>query len=440
MASLVELIKVLINGEQDNQINNSMSLQQEVREALVERFVRYVQIDTESDASSKTYPSTAKQLDLLRLLKDELIAMGASEVEMDEYGYVFATIPASEGCENAPVIGLIAHVDTSPDLCGKDVKPQIVQAYDGGDIQLGSSGYVLSPTDFPELSAFVGHDLITTDGTTLLGADDKAGVAEIMSIAQYLLTHPEAKHGKVRIGFTADEEIGCGVDYFDVARFGADFAYTLDGSREGELEYECFNASSADIIARGRNVHPGYAKDKMINALQALVDLHNMLPEGERPECTEGFQGFYHLTHLSGGVDEAKAHYIIRDHDLAIMQSRKEHLEASVRTINAQLGREVLELTLKDQYYNMKEKIAPHMELINLAAEAMQLAGVTPEIRPIRGGTDGARLSYMGLPCPNLFAGGMNFHGRFEYVSIQTMLKAVETVVHLLRLFSERTK
>lgn len=414
-------------------------IQDVVQSELEARFLRYVQIDTQSDATSTSYPSTDKQLVLLSLLKDELHSIGASDVLMDAYGYVTASIPASEGCEDAPTIGLIAHVDTSPDLSGADVHPQIVRAYAGGDIPLGESGYTLSPRDFPELNAVLGHDLITTDGTTLLGADDKAGVAEIMTIASYLIQHPELRHGKVRIAFTADEEIGRGVDYFDVETFGADYAYTLDGSCEGELEYECFNASSAAVVARGRNVHPGYAKGKMINALQALVDLHNMLPERERPECTEGFEGFYHLTELSGSVDEARSHYIIRDHDRHILEERKRHLEASVRSINAVWGEEVLHLSIQDQYYNMRERIEPHMELINLAAEAMQMAGVSPLIRPIRGGTDGARLSYMGLPCPNLFAGGMNFHGRFEYASLQTMSRAVETVIHLLTLFAKKS-
>lgn len=413
-------------------------IQDFVREDLLQRFLRYVQIDTASDPTSKTYPSTAKQLDLLRLLKEELISLGASEVEMDKYGYVMATIPATEGYEDSPVIGLIAHVDTSPDLSGAGVKPQLIRSYAGGDIALGESGYTLSPEDFPELLSVVGHDLITTDGTTLLGADDKAGVAEIMTIADYLLRHPEAKHGKVRIAFTADEEIGRGVDYFDVTQFGADYAYTLDGSCEGELEYECFNASSAEITACGRNVHPGYAKGKMINALQALCDLHALLPESERPEHTEGFNGFYHLTQMSGTVDKAESHYIIRDHDRQILEERKAHLTASVRTINAQLGQEVLSLKLNDQYYNMREQIEPHFHIVDLAARAMTMAGVQPLIRPIRGGTDGARLSYMGLPCPNIFAGGMNFHGRYEYASLHTMSRAVESIVHLLGLFAER--
>lgn len=408
------------------------TIAQGVEQRLLERFVRYVQIHTTSDPTSSTYPSTERQKVLLELLAQELRVLGLADVEMDEWGYVMATIPASQGRESEPTIGLIAHVDTSPDMSGEGVRPQVIKGYQGGDISLGTSGYTLSPNDFPELMQYVGHDLITTDGTTLLGADDKAGVAEIMMLAEWLLTHPEVTHGRIRIAFTADEEIGCGVDHFDVERFGADYAYTIDGSAEGELEYECFNAASAHLIAQGRNVHPGYAKGKMINALQALYDLHALLPEGERPEITEGFDGFYHLTQVCGGVDRAEAHYIVRDHDRELFEKRKHALERAVTTMNARLGQEVLSLELTDQYYNMKAMIEPHMYIVDRAIRAMKLAGVTPFIRPIRGGTDGARLSYMGLPCPNIFAGGMNFHGRYEYASLQTMSRAVETLVHLV--------
>lgn len=409
-----------------------MSIAHDVRQSLLERFVRYVQIDTQSAYDSDTYPSTARQLDLLRLLRDELLSLGAQEVEMDAYGYVMATLPASPGCEQAPTIGLIAHVDTSPDLSGAGVRPQIIHHYDGGDIALGNSGYVLSPKDFEELSLFIGHDLITTDGTTLLGADDKAGVAEIMTLAEYLLQHPEIRHGRIRIAFTADEEVGAGVDHFDVARFGADFAYTMDGGREGELEYECFNAASARLTARGRNVHPGYAKGKMINALQLLHELHAALPSEECPECTEGYEGFYHLTQLSGSVEQAEAHYIIRDHDRVRFEERKRYLSDQVQQINSRYHAEVLHIEVHDQYYNMRERIEPHMYIVERAAAAMRAVGIEPLIRPIRGGTDGARLSYMGLPCPNLFAGGMNFHGRYEYVSIDSMCRAVEMLTILL--------
>lgn len=403
-----------------------------VREELVARFVRYAQIDTQSAYGTDCYPSTTKQLDLLRLLRDELLELGISDAEMDEHGYVMGTIPASSGYEAEPTIGLIAHVDTSPDMSGANVRPQMVYGYDGGDIALGTSGYVLSPREFPELKQFVGHDLITTDGTTLLGADDKAGVAEIMTLASYLMAHPEIQHGRIRIAFTADEEVGAGVDHFDVARFGADFAYTMDGSQEGELEYECFNAASADITAIGRNVHPGYAKGKMINALQLLHDLHTQLPTQARPERTEGYEGFYHLTQLTGTVEQAQAHYIIRDHDRTLFEEKKDLLTSLVRQTNEGYGTEVLRLKLDDQYYNMRERIEPHMEIVDRAAQAMRSTGITPLIRPIRGGTDGARLSYMGLPCPNIFAGGMNFHGRYEYTSIDTMTRAVEMLVYLV--------
>lgn len=410
-------------------------IQHDVREALIARFLRYVQIDTQSSYESASYPSTSKQYDLLSLLRSELEEMGASEVTMDQYGYVMAMIPASPGCESVPTVGLIAHVDTSPDLSGAGVRPQLIPNYDGGDIALGDSGYVLSPRDFPELKHVVGHDLITTDGTTLLGADDKAGVAEVMTIAHYLLMHPELEHGPVRIAFTADEEIGRGVDYFDVEAFGANYAYTLDGGSEGELEYECFNACSATIVVQGRNVHPGYAKGKMINALQVLHDIHAALPAEERPEYTEGYEGFYHLTNVSGSVDQAEAHYIIRDHDRATFEERKAILREIVAYLNDSLGGSFIQMKLEDHYYNMKDKVIAHPELIKLAEEAMTLSGVVPNIRPIRGGTDGARLSYMGLPCPNIFAGGMNFHSRYEYASQQTMSRTVEVMIRTLGLF-----
>lgn len=413
-------------------------IQHEVQEELLARFLNYVRIDTESDPKSETYPSTKKQLVLLRMLHEELRDMGASDVVMDEYGYVTATIPATPGCETKPVIGLIAHVDTSPDLSGRDVQPQLIRNYDGGSIRLGESPYSLSLDAFPELSQFIGHDLITTDGTTLLGADDKAGVAEIMTVTEYLLKHRETlQHGKVRIAFTADEEIGRGVDFFNVEAFGADYAYTLDGSYEGELEYECFNACSVVLEVQGRNIHPGYAKGKMLNALQILCDLHQSLPKDERPECTEGYEGFYHLTEITGTVDRARASYIIRDHSSERFQERKDVLMRLVREMNDKLATEAVSINIQDQYYNMRDEILKHPQLISLAKEAMHLAGVTPIIKPIRGGTDGARLSFMGLPCPNLFAGGLNFHGRYEYVSLQSMARAVETVIHLLRLFAK---
>lgn len=406
---------------------------QEFRSELKERFLRYVQIDTQSDYEGKTYPSTARQLTLLSLLRDELLELGLTDATMDEHGYVMATLQASSERTSDPTIGFIAHVDTSPDMSGV-VHPQYIEHYDGRDIPLGDSGYTLSPRDFPELTKLKGHDLFTTDGTSLLGADDKAGVAEIMTLISFLLRHPEIPRGTIRIAFTADEEIGAGVDFFDIQRFGADYAYTMDGSSEGELEYECFNAASATVTVRGRNVHPGYAKGKMINALQALHDLHDLLPEGARPEKTIGYEGFYHLTRSEGTVEEALAHYIIRDHDRDLFEQKKAHLIQCIKTINAHHGQEVITLEMSDQYYNMRDVIESHMYIVDRAVQAMQLANVSPMIRPIRGGTDGARLSQRGLPCPNIFAGGMNFHGRYEYASLDTMCRAVLVLIYLASL------
>lgn len=403
---------------------------------LKDRFLQYVGFDTQSDESSTTFPSTDKQLVLLRHLAEEMKALGLTEVEMDQHGYVMGTIPATPGCEGAPVIGFISHVDTAPDMSGKDVKPQIIENYDGGDIRLNDQ-LMMHVADFPELAFFNGHTLITTDGTTLLGADDKAGVAEIMTAAEHLMQHPEVKHGKIRIGFTPDEEIGRGVDHFDVARFGAKYAYTMDGSIEGELEYENFNAASAKLTVSGRNIHPGYAKGKMINSLQVLCDLHALLPEAMRPEATAGYEGFFHLIGINGSVEKASASYIIRDHDRKLFDEKKELMTAAVAYINKKYGSEIMVLELRDQYYNMREMVEPHPEIIEKAMEAMQLAGVTPKVQPIRGGTDGARLSYMGLPCPNLFAGGMNFHGKYEYCSLDSMQRAVETICHLAVLWAK---
>lgn len=403
---------------------------------LKERFLQYVGFDTQSDESSTSFPSTDKQLVLLRHLAEEMKALGLSEVEMDEYGYVMGSIPATPGCEHAPVIGFIAHVDTAPDMSGKDVKPQIIENYHGGDIRLNEE-LTMRVADFPELAFFKGHTLITTDGTTLLGADDKAGVAEIMTAAEYLLAHPEIKHGKIRIGFTPDEEIGRGVDHFNVERFGAKFAYTMDGSIEGELEYENFNAASAKLTVDGRNIHPGYAKGKMINSLQVVCDLHGLLPEAMRPEATAGYEGFFHLIGINGSVEKASVSYIIRDHDRKLFEEKKELIKAAVAYINRKYGSDIVSLELKDQYYNMREMVEPHPEIIEKAIAAMKLAGVTAKVQPIRGGTDGARLSYMGLPCPNIFAGGMNFHGKFEYCSLDSMQRAVDTICHLAALWAE---
>ncbi len=403
---------------------------------LKERFLKYVSFDTQSSEESETYPSTDKQLVLLHELANEMRALGLQEVSTDRFGYTMGTIPATSGCENAPVVGFIAHVDTSPDMSGKDVKPRTVENYDGGDIALNGH-LTMKVADFPELKEFVGHTLIHTDGTTLLGADDKAGVAEIMTAAEYLIAHPEIAHGKIRIGFTPDEEVGRGVDHFDVAAFGADFAYTVDGGFEGELEYENFNAAGAKIEIQGRNVHPGYAKDKMINAIEVACELNGMLPAWERPEHTEGYDGFYHCVGLNGTVEKASVSYIIRDHDASKFEQKKVYLHDCVALLAKKYGEGVLKLTLKDQYYNMRKMVEPHPQVIDKALEAMRMAGVVPIVRPIRGGTDGARLSFMGLPCPNIFTGGMNFHGKFEYVSLTTMHKAMQTIINLAQLWAK---
>ena len=402
---------------------------------LLERFLKYVSFDTQSDESSTTFPSTEKQKVLLNYLADEMRGLGLTEVEMDSYGYVMGTIPATPGCEDKPVIGFISHVDTSPDMSGKDIKPQIIEHYDGKDIRLNET-VTMRVADFPELSFFKDHTLITTDGTTLLGADDKAGVAEIMTMAEYLLSHPEIKHGKIRIGFTPDEEVGRGVDYFDVARFGAQYAYTVDGGFEGELEYENFNAASAHFDVQGKNIHPGSAKDKMLNALRVVCEIDALLPEAQRPEHTEGYEGFYHLASISGNVEKAESYYIIRDHDRAKFEQKKDFARQVADFMNLKYGEGTVTLTLKDQYYNMREMVEPHPELIARAEEAMRKAGVVPAVKPIRGGTDGARLSYMGLPCPNLFTGGMNFHGKYEYASLDTMKRALQTLINLAELWA----
>ena len=403
---------------------------------LKDRFLKYVSFDTQSDENSTTFPSTDKQLVLLNYLADEMRTLGMEDVTVDKYGYAMGTIPASKGYENAPVIGFIAHVDTAPDMSGKDVRPRIIDEYDGSDIQLNGS-LSMKVSDFPELKNFVGHTLIHTDGTTLLGADDKAGCAEIMTAAEYLMAHPEIKHGKIRIGFTPDEEIGRGVDYFDVAAFGADFAYTMDGSVEGELEYENFNAAAATIEIQGRNVHPGYAKNKMINAIQVACELNALVPTVERPEYTTGYEGFYHCVGFNGTVENAKISYIIRDHDSEKFEQKKVFIWSCVDLLQKKYGEGVLKLTLKDQYYNMRKMVEPHPHVIDKAVEAMRKADVEPIIKPIRGGTDGARLSFMGLPCPNIFAGGMNFHGKFEYCSLNTMQKATQVIINLAQLWAE---
>ncbi len=403
---------------------------------VITRFLRYVQVDTQSQEESQTFPSTDKQKKLAVMLVKELTDMGITDVQYDEqYGYVYAHLQAvGAGNENQPVLGFIAHMDTSPEVSGAEVRPQIVKEYDGGDIVLNQAMQViLSPQDFPELSAYVGQDLITTDGTTLLGADDKAGVAEIMSMAAYLTKHPEIEHGRIAIAFTPDEEVGGGMDHFDVETFGADYAYTVDGGKLGELEYENFNAAAAHITLQGRSVHPGDAKGKMRNALLMAMELEKMLPENEKPVYTSGYEGFFHLTHIDGSVEQAQMDYIIRDHDRVKFEKKKETLRCIVDRLNKRYETECIQVEITDQYYNMKEKLEPYMFLIEDAKEAMKDLGVTPIVQPIRGGTDGARLSFMGVPCPNLCTGGHNYHGRYEYCCIQSMEKVVELLIALAK-------
>lgn len=405
---------------------------------LVERFLKYVSFDTQSNEETNVTPSTEGQMVFARYLKEELEELGLEEISLDENGYLFATLPANTDKE-VPVVGFIAHIDTSPDMSGKNVSPRIVANYDGGDILLNSAeNIVLSTERFPELLDHKGEDLIVTDGTTLLGADDKAGIAEIVSAIVYLKEHPEIKHGKIRIGFNPDEEIGLGAHKFDVEKFGCDWAYTMDGGEAGELEFENFNAASAKVVFKGRNVHPGYAKNKMINSIRVANQFMSMLPAEETPEHTEGYEGFYHLVGISGEVEQTTVSYIIRDHDRARFEERKKNMEALVGKINAEYGEGTALLELHDQYYNMREKIEPVMHVIDIAFKAMQEAGVKPAVKAIRGGTDGAQLSFKGLPCPNIFAGGLNFHGRFEFVPIQSMEKAMKVVVKIAQLVAER--
>ena len=405
-------------------------------EKILDRFLRYVSVDTQSDENSTTQPSTAKQWDLLNMLADELRALGVA-VETEEHGYVYARIPANIDAQ-VPTVGFIAHVDTAPDASGKDVKPQIIENYDGGAIDLkGVPGLRLKPDEFPEMLHYLGQTLITTDGTTLLGADDKAGVAEIMDAVQYMVEHPEFKHGPVVVSFTRDEEIGCGVDSFDVKRFGADFAYTMDGGEIGELEFENFNAASAKLHIQGCNVHPGYAKNKMRNAILIGQELNALLPVNERPEYTENYEGFFHIIAFKGSVEEADFAYIIRDHDRARFEARKALMTRAADFINAKYGAGTVRLELRDQYYNMREQVEPHYHIIEKAVKAMEMAGIRPKIQPIRGGTDGARLSFMGLPCPNIFAGGLNFHGKMEFLPLESMEAAAAVVRNLITLYAE---
>ncbi|WP_167611702.1 peptidase T [Maribellus sediminis] len=407
-------------------------------EKVVERFISYAKQYTTSDPESTSYPSTDRQLVFMKKLVEELKGIGLEDVEMDKYGYVTATIPAN-GVENSPVVGFIAHVDTSPDFSGENVNPQIIEDYDGSPVKL-KNGVVIDPKEFPEILNYKGQDIITADGTTLLGADDKAGVAEIVTAADILRNTKSFKHGKIRVAFTPDEEIGKGTDFFDVKRFGADFAYTLDGGEIGELEYENFNAAGAKIKISGRSVHPGSAKNKMINALNVANQLISMLPATQRPEHTEKFEGFFHLLSLSGNVEKAEMQYLIRDHSAEKFKQKKKLLKKVVKLINAEYGKEIVDLKMEDQYYNMLEKIKPVMHVIDIAEEAMKLSDVEPKIKAIRGGTDGARLSYDGLPCPNIFAGGHNFHGPYEFVPIPSMLKSVEVILNIAQLVGKLNK
>ncbi len=406
---------------------------------LVDRFLSYVKFDTQSDELTNLTPSTPGQMIFAEHLKEELEALGLSEISLDENGYLMATLPANTD-EDVPVVGFIAHLDTSPDMSGRHVSPRIVQSYDGADIVLNAEkGIVLSPAEFPELLDYKGQDLIVTDGNTLLGADDKAGIAEIISAVDYLKSHPEIKHGKIRIAFNPDEEIGQGAHKFDVERFGADWAYTMDGGEIGELEYENFNAAVARVTFEGRNVHPGYAKHKMINSMRIANQFVIMLPRWETPEHTEDYEGFYHLVSMEGTVEKTVLTYIIRDHDRDRFERRKKELEHLARKINHEFPG-CCSIEIKDQYYNMREKVEPVMYIVEIAEEAMRRAGVTPKVQPIRGGTDGAQLSFKGLPCPNIFAGGLNFHGRYEFVPIPSMEKAADVIVEIARLVADRRR
>ncbi|MEG7336211.1 peptidase T [Bacillus sp. 0102A] len=409
-----------------------------MKEEIIERFTTYVKVDTQSDESVDTCPSTPGQLTLGNMLVDELKSIGMQDAAIDENGYVMATLPSNTE-KDVPTIGFLAHVDTATDFTGKNVNPQIVESYDGKDIVLNEKlQVILSPDQYPELSGYKGHTLITTDGTTLLGADNKAGIAEIMTAMDYLIKHPEIKHGPIRVAFTPDEEIGRGPHKFDVKRFNASFAYTVDGGPLGELEYESFNAAAAKITVKGNNVHPGTAKGKMINSAKIAMKLNSLLPADEAPEYTEGYEGFYHLLSIQGDVEETKLHYIIRDFDKEKFQSRKATMKRVVEELQNEYGQDRVHLDMNDQYYNMREKIEPVIEIVNIAKQAMENLGIEPKISPIRGGTDGSQLSYMGLPTPNIFTGGENFHGKFEYISADNMVKAVNVIVEIAKKFEEQ--
>lgn len=407
-----------------------------MKEQVIERLIRYAKIDTQSDAASSTTPSTQKQFDLLHVLRDELKEIGLTDITLDEHGYLFATLP-SNTTKEVPTLGFLAHVDTATDYTGTNVKPQRIDNYDGGDIQLNAD-LIMSPTEFPELKNYVGQTLITTDGTTLLGADDKAGIAEIMTAMAYLVENPQIKHGTLRVAFTPDEEIGRGPHKFDVAAFNADYAYTLDGGPLGELQFESFNAAGATVTTTGVSVHPGSAKDKMVNAITTAIAFQNQMPADAVPEKTEGYEGFIHLMDFNGKIEHAEMSYIIRDHDREKFEAKKQLMQDTVKAMQATYGENAIKITIEDQYYNMGEKITPVKEIVDIASEAMHKLGITPNTLPIRGGTDGSQLSYMGLPTPNIFAGGENMHGKFEYVSAETMEKATQVIIEIVQLFEAR--
>ena len=409
-----------------------------MKEKVLERFLRYIKIDTQSNENSETTPSTEKQFALANLLKQELESLGLKDISLDEKCYLMATLPSNIS-EKVPTIGFIAHMDTSPDMPGSVENPNFVYEYNGEDIVINKEkNLVLTTTEFPELKDYIGQTLITTDGTTLLGADDKAGIAEILTAIEYLVNHPEIKHGTIRVGFTPDEEIGRGVDHFDVKKFNADFAYTLDGGGIGELEYENFNAAGAKVFVQGRNIHPGYAKDKMVNAMLVAMEFNSLLPANQRPEHTQDYEGFFHIVKMEGTVENAMLQYIIRDHDKVKFEEKKKLFTEAVDFMKNRYGADVLRLEMKDQYYNMKEQVLPVFHVVETAKKAMEDLFIVPKVVPIRGGTDGARLSYMGLPCPNIFAGGHNFHGKFEYVPVESLEKATEVILRIIELYSNK--
>jgi tripeptide aminopeptidase len=409
-----------------------------MKSSVLNRFLNYISIDTKSDDASETTPSTEKQFKLAHVLVDELKKLGLTDAAVDDKCYVMATLPANTK-KNIPVIGFIAHMDTAPDMSGENIKPQTISNYDGSDIVISKDlNLVLSTREFPELKQYIGQTLITTDGTTLLGADDKAGIAEIMTAVEYLVKHPEIEHGTIKIGFTPDEEIGRGVDHFDVKKFGAEYAYTMDGGGIGELEYENFNAAGAKLFIQGRNIHPGYAKDKMLNAMLIAMELNAMLPVNERPEFTQDYEGFYHLIKMEGSVEKAMLQYIIRDHDKAKFEAKKAFITEVAAFMNKRYPEGTVTLELKDQYFNMREKVEPVFHVVETVRQAMLELEIEPHVVPIRGGTDGARLSYMGLPCPNIFAGGHNFHGKFEYVSVESMEKACWLILKIIERYTKQ--